>query len=172
MSLSFDTRELQSGAAQVQADLPATDPVWLVGDARPTGGVHVEGRLSAAGEGRFYFSGRLSGTVALECRRCLTGVSTDVSEDVHVLVAPEGDETTEDDPDVFQYDAGTGRVDLRSAIREAWLLAAPAFVQCREDCKGLCLRCGSDLNAGPCKCTPATDARWDALQQARDQFHS
>lgn len=172
MSLSFDTRELESGAAQVQSDLPATDPVWVEGDARPTGAVHVEGRLSAAGDERFYFSGRLSGTVALECRRCLTGVSTDVSEDVHVLVAPEGDETTEDDPDVFLYDAGTGRVDLRPAIREAWLLAVPGFVQCREDCKGLCPRCGNDLNAGPCECAPATDARWDALQQARDQSQS
>lgn len=170
--LSFDARALESKAVQVQSDLTADDPVWTASDVRPSDAVHVEGRLSAAGEGRFYFSGRLSGEAQLECRRCLTAVLTDVEEDVHALLAPEGDETAEDDPDVFLFDETTGQVDLRPAIREAWLLAVPAFVQCREDCKGLCPRCGSDLNAGACKCASATDARWDALQDARDQFHS
>ena len=170
--LSFDTRALESKAVQVEGDLAASDPVWAERDVRPTGAVHVEGRLSAAGEGRFYFSGHLSGEVALECRRCLTAVSSDVRENVHFLVAPEGDPTTEDDPDVFLFDAGTGQIDLRPAIRESWLLAAPAFVQCREDCKGLCPHCGTDLNVNACDCASTTDARWDALQQARDQFHS
>lgn len=170
--LSFDTRALESKAAQVEGDLAASDPVWAEADVRPADAVHVEGRLSAAGEGRFYFSGRLSGEAPLACRRCLTAVPTDVEEEVHALLAPEGDPTTEDDPDVFLFDASTGQVDLRRPIREAWLLAVPAFVQCREDCKGLCPHCGTDLNAGACECASTTDARWDALPQTRDQFHS
>lgn len=170
--LSFDTRALESAAVQVHADLPADDPVWSESDVRPTDAVHVDGRLSAAGEGRFYFSGRLSGEASLECRRCLTAVSTDVEEHVHFLLAPAGDPTAEDDPDVFLFDEDTADVDLRPAIRESWLLAVPAFVQCREDCQGLCPKCGTDLNAGPCDCGQATDARWDALKQTRDQFHS
>jgi uncharacterized protein len=170
--LSFDTRALESKAVQVDGDLAATDPVWLDADVRPSDAVHVEGRLSAAGEGRFYFSGHLSGELSLDCRRCLTAVPTAVEENVHFLLAPAGDPTTEDDPDVFLFDENAARVDLRPAIRESWLLAVPAFVQCREDCKGLCPHCGTDLNAGTCECGSATDARWDALQQARDQFHS
>ena len=50
---------------------------------------------------------------------------------------------------------------------QIWLLVAPAFVLCREDCKGLCANCGADLNAGACACPPATDSRWDALRAAR-----
>lgn len=170
--LSFDTRALESKAVQVEGDLAASDPVWAESDVPPADAVHVEGRLSAAGEGRFYFSGRFSGEAALECRRCLTPVAADVEEVVHVLLAPESDPTTQDDPDVLLFDESTGQVDLRPAIREAWLLAVPAFVQCREDCRGLCPHCGTDLNAGACDCASTTDARWDELQQARDQFHS
>ena len=51
--------------------------------------------------------------------------------------------------------------------REEWLLAVPAFSLCREDCKGLCPRCGADLNERPCDCADTTDARWDALKAAR-----
>lgn len=169
--LYFDTRELGSSAVQVHGDLAADDPVWADGDARPVDAVHVEGRLSAAGEDRFYFTGRLSGEAESECRRCLSSVTAGVDEETDFLVVPTGDETA-DDPDVLTYDAGLGKLDLRPAVREAWLLAVPAFVLCRDDCRGLCPRCGKDLNAGACECSPATDARWNALQNARDQFDS
>ncbi|HEY5087912.1 MAG TPA: DUF177 domain-containing protein [Gemmatimonadaceae bacterium] len=165
--LSFDLRTLESVAAQVDGDLPADDPIWSAADTRPLDAVHVEGRLSSAGNGRFYFSGRLSGAVRLECRKCLTEMTRDVSEDAHFLFAPSGDPTTEDDPDVFSYDAGAYQLDIRPAVREGWLLSAPAFVECREDCKGLCLKCGADLNDGACGCEPATtDARWESLRQS------
>jgi uncharacterized protein len=164
--LSFDIRTLESKAAQVHDDLPADDPVWGAGDPRPSGGVHVEGRLSAAGDGRFYFSGHISGSVQLNCRRCLVDVTETVEEDMHSLFAPEGDPTAEDDPDVYLYDLGARELDLRPAVRECWLLTAPAFVQCKADCLGLCPQCGTDLNTGTCSCVPeTTDSRWDALRK-------
>jgi uncharacterized protein len=167
--LSFDIRALESRAVQVHDDLPATDPVWDAGDVRPVDAVHVEGRLSGAGEDRFYFSGHLSGTVNLECRRCLTDVAVGVDEDVKFLFAPTGDPTAEDDPDVFTYDPGARELDIRPAVREGWLLDVPAFAQCRPDCKGLCPTCGADRNTGACTCaTEQTDPRWDALRKRRD----
>jgi uncharacterized protein len=48
-----------------------------------------------------------------------------------------------------------GRIDLAEVVREELALAVPPFVLCREDCAGLCPKCGSDLNAGPCECAPA-----------------
>ena len=164
--LSFDIRTLESEAVQVDGDLAADDPVWNAADKRPDDAVHIEGRLSSAGNGRFYFSGQLAGAATLECRKCLVEVTREVSEDAHFLFAPSGDPTTEDDPDVFTYDPGVHQLDLKPAVREEWLLSAPAFVECREDCKGLCLKCGTNLNDGTCGCEPVTtDARWDALHQ-------
>jgi uncharacterized protein len=163
--LSFDIQALESKAAQLSTTLPATDPVWNDNDLRPTDGVHVEGRLSAAGDDRFYFSGHISGTVTLDCRRCLVDVDVQVKDDIHVIFAPTGDTTAEDDPDVFLYDAGARELDIRPAVRETWLLAAPAFAQCTPECKGLCPQCGIDLNTGTCDCVPEKlDSRWDALR--------
>lgn len=163
--LSFDIRTLESRAAQVNDDLGASDPVWREGDPRPDGAVHVEGRLSDAGDGRFYFSGRIAGSVALECRRCLEEVKSQVDDEAHFIFRDARDEAA-DDPDVFPYDSGARELDVRPAIRESWLLAVPAFVQCRPDCAGLCSSCGKDLNTGACGCAPATsDSRWEALRK-------
>ena len=161
--LSFDIRSLETRAVQVDGSVPPDDPIWEEADARPAEPIHVTGRLSTAGEGRFYFSGRLEGEARMPCRLCLEDVEVNVSEDVHFLLAETGAEEA-DDPDVFLYDPNARTLDLRSAIRETWLLTAPAYVQCSEDCKGLCATCGTNLNESTCNCTPTTtDPRWNAL---------
>lgn len=163
--LSFDMRSLATRAAVVDEDLSPDDPVWQAGDTRPSGPVHVTGRLSAAGPGRFYWHGRIEGDVTVACRRCLTDTQAKVADETHVIFAERGDPTTDDDPDVYELDPAALELDLRPAIREQWLLAVPAFALCRDDCQGLCPTCGTDLNAGPCDCPPATDSRWDALHK-------
>jgi uncharacterized protein len=164
--LSYNVRDLEHQAARVDGHLGADDPIWQAGDQLPSEPVHVTGRLSKTGSGQFYWHGRLEGAAEVTCRRCLTTVHPRVSEEVHVVFAEEGD-TGADDPDVYVLSPRTAVVDLRPAVREQWLLSVPAFALCREECKGLCPRCGADLNAGECECPPATDSRWDALREAR-----
>lgn len=43
-------------------------------------------------------------------------------------------------------------IDLRDAIQEEVVMALPMTTLCRSDCKGLCARCGADLNQGNCGC--------------------
>jgi DUF177 domain-containing protein len=167
--LVFDLRSLTSTAATVDDVLPSDDPVWEDHDTIPTDGVQVAGRLSSAGANRYYFSGRLAGTVHGECRRCLTSVDVEVAEPAHFLFVEAGADDLED-PDVFLFDPRENGLDLRPAVREQWLLAAPTYVECRPDCRGLCPTCGADLNAGPCTCQPAGDDRWAALRAVRDHF--
>jgi uncharacterized protein len=166
--LSFDIGALQEHAARVDGFLAHDDPVWQDGDPKPATAVHATGRLSQAGSGRYYWSGRIEGTVAGACRRCLTPLSAPVREDVHFVFA-ETEDAEADDPDVFALPAGAHHVDLRPAIREQWLLSAPAFALCRDDCKGLCARCGGDLNTAPCMCEAEVDSRWDALRKLRGE---
>jgi uncharacterized protein len=66
--LSFDIRSLETKAVHVDGSLAPDDPVWEEGDLRPTEPIRVTGRLSSAGEGRFYFTGRLEGRTELPCR--------------------------------------------------------------------------------------------------------
>ena len=167
--LSYDLREIESKAVHVEGNLAADDPIWEEGDTRPEGAVHVTGRLSSAGGSRYYFAGRLDGRLEAECRRCLGPAAADVSDELQLIYAEDEDEETSDDPDVYPLDPQTGELDLREAVREHWLLAAPAFLQCREDCRGLCPQCGANLNDGTCECPPVTDSRWDALRKVRDE---
>jgi len=168
--LCYDIREVERQAVRVNGDLDLDDPIWTEGDIRPTSPIHATGRLSRAGTGRYYWSGRIEATATVACRRCLKDVSCSLSEDVHVLFVEPGDEVA-DDPDAFRIPPNAQSIDLRPAVREQWMLAAPAYVLCRDECRGLCARCGADLNAGPCSCPPETDSRWAALTAARRVSH-
>jgi uncharacterized protein len=59
-------------------------------------------------------------------------------------------------------------VDISGLAREAVILGLPAQVVCSADCKGLCPRCGKDLNQGPCDCTEdEVDERWSKLRELK-----
>src|SRR5690349_13593322 len=125
--LSFDIGALQSHAAAVDGELTPDDEIWQEGDRRPVRPVHVVGRLSAAGPGRYYFSGRVEGDVATECRRCLADVSEHIAADSHMIFAESELDDPDDASDVFVLAPGARSLDLRPAVREEWLLAVPAF---------------------------------------------
>jgi uncharacterized protein len=98
-------------------------------------------------------------------------VTVAVDEEVHCLLAAIGADEA-NDPDVFLYDPNARMLDLRAAVRETWLLTAPAYVQCKEDCKGLCATCGTNLNESTCNCAPTkTESRWGALLKHQSDAH-
>ena len=162
--LSFDIRSIETKAAVVDDTLPTDDPVWQESDPVPSTPLRVTGRLSAAGSGRFYWHGKISGDVVLPCRRCLSDTTVHVKDDTHVIFAEAGSEETED-PDVYVLDERSSEIDLRPAVREQWMLIVPPYAVCRDECKGLCPTCGKDLNEGPCECPVSRDTRWDALRK-------
>jgi uncharacterized protein len=163
--LSVDIRSLDGHAVQMEGAIPPDDAVWLDTDLRPSSPVTVHGRLSGAGEGRYYFTGEFEGTAVGECTRCLIEVLVRAGDSIQCLFAESGEDGLEDDPDVFLLDAKSSSIDLRPAVREGWLLAVPSFVLCRDDCKGLCLTCGVDRNTTACDCASASDARWAGLRE-------
>ena len=162
--LQFDIRSVEARAVHVDAALPPDDPIWQQGDPVPATPLRVTGRLSAAGAGKFYWHGRLSGDLTLSCRRCLADATVQVQDEAHVIFAEAGSEETED-PDVYVMDERSNQLDLRPAVREQWMLTVPSFAECRAECKGLCATCGKDLNEGPCDCPASRDTRWDALKR-------
>ena len=165
--LSFDLRDIETQPVHVAGELTPEDPIWSEADTRPAGPIKVTGRLSRAGAGKFYFHGRLAGELRTECRRCLAGVDDDVDDELHLIFAEAGDADAEIDPDVYQLEERAKELDLRPAVREQWLLLAPSFALCSDDCKGLCPTCGADRNVTSCDCAPAADSRWDALRGAK-----
>jgi uncharacterized protein len=107
-------------------------------------------------------SGVLRTSVRLSCSRCLGDFSLPLTIPFEATYseqaqapAPAGEEAeielTADAIDQFPIN---GReIDLLEAIGEQVLLALPIRPLCREDCRGLCSRCGADLNQGACGCS-------------------
>ena len=122
----------------------------------PSAPVVVTGRLQATGEGRFYWHGTVKTVVTGECRRCLTPVTAPVTADADALFTQ--DSEAQEDPDAYPLAADATEIDLAPAVRQEVLLAVPRFLQCREDCRGLCPRCGANMNTNPCHCEPVTNA--------------
>ena len=167
--LRVDLRELARGPIDTRGELGQADPMLEGLDVALGGPVVVTGRLQATGEGRFYWHGTLATVVTGECRRCLTPVSAPVTTDADALFTQDD---TEQDPDAYALAPDATAIDLAPAVRQEVLLAVPRFLQCREDCRGLCPRCGQDLNAGPCGCAPAADPRWQALESLKGKLRS
>jgi uncharacterized protein len=95
------------------------------------------------------------GEVLGSCRRCLTPLTLPVDAEVGVMFSADPD--VQEDPDVFPLPATASAIDLGPAVREELALAVEAFPLCREDCAGLCPKCGADLNAGPCAHAQGSD---------------
>ena len=73
------------------------------------------------------------------------------------------EETEEDSADTFYLDGNLADVD--EIIVNAFVLGTEERFLCREDCKGLCPKCGADLNDGPCNCKAEIDPRLAVLGQ-------
>lgn len=52
----------------------------------------------------------------------------------------------------FELDPTVEYVDLGEEIRQETIMANPARILCKDDCKGICLGCGVNLNEEQCKC--------------------
>ena len=71
-----------------------------------------------------------------------------------------------EDPEVFVLDGDM--LDLDETLSTLFILDMETKFLCSEDCKGLCSRCGADLNLGPCACGKEVDPRLAVLQQLLD----
>ena len=151
--LRVDLREVHRGPLDTTGVLQPEDSAFEGLELGLAGPVSVEGRLQETGPGEFFWRGTVRGEVRGGCRRCLIDVAQPVEIDLNVLFSEDPDAA--DDPGVYPLTPAAPSIDLAEAIREELALAIPAYLLCREDCAGLCPRCGADLNAGPCRCTPA-----------------
>lgn len=117
-------------------------------------------RLTRTSEG-VLVQGTLHATQLANCSRCLT--ATEVNYPLHIeeLFA------TLAHFDSSEFHIGDDNIlDLAPLIRDEAVVNIPTQVYCREDCKGLCMYCGHNLNEGPCECeTQTIDPRWAVLAE-------
>ena len=114
----------------------------------PEGDVVYDLQCELMGE-ELLVRGTLRLACACICSRCGQTYHTEFSEKAYC--------------ETFEV-AGLEALDLTESVREGIILALPSYPICKEDCQGLCLHCGQDLNAGTCKCAEGEGSSpWDAL---------
>jgi len=123
----------------------------------------VEFTFTNIGVGKAKVEGNVKLTFATECDRCLAEVPTvlDLQFD-RVVTAPDVTEDEEDErPDYMEgY-----QLDVEAFVYSEILINWPVKILCKEDCKGVCMKCGQNLNMRECGCdTFVPDPRMAVLK--------
>lgn len=110
--------------------------------------------------------------VNYECDRCGAEFKTSLRSDYKMIYlineAPEETESL----NVSYLNRDVDKIDITSDVREFALLSIPMKKLCKEDCKGLCYRCGKDLNKEKCSCNAEEiDPRWKPLVNLKDKLN-
>lgn len=118
---------------------------------------------------RLLIQGETEVTISIPCDRCLE----DVDQEFHIVIDKEIDLTgsnEEKSMDGLNYMIGTS-LDVDQLIFGEILVSWPMKVLCREDCKGICKRCGANLNMTECQCQKTEpDPRMAAIQDIFNKF--
>lgn len=124
------------------------------------GNIEVEGTISNGGD-VILLHAKLAATVRRQCARCLKEFEGPTETVIDERYYPATAENLPEDAQIYQFDI----VDISEALREGLLLAEPVKVLCKADCKGLCPKCGADLNVEECRCDKRSiDPRLAALE--------
>ena len=104
-------------------------------------------------------------TYSTSCARCLTPVTVNKEIRFEKTVVTENTELQNEENDDYIM-SKDGYIDADEALIEQIILEIPLKHLCKEDCKGLCPKCGTDLNQSTCSCdTSDPDPRFDVLRK-------
>lgn len=144
-STSADLSDLRYGNS-----FPVSEPVLASGTVRNTAGVLV-------------MTGTVRTTIHGVCDRCAGDFDRLVEIPMNVVLVTEL--SNEEDEDEWVFPLEGNNADLEDIVRTVFVLNLDSKLLCREDCKGICPRCGKNLNGGPCDCRKEPDPRFAALKQ-------
>ena len=123
------------------------EPLEYLADPLEFGDVQVKGEFLCAGSDHISLKAEVSARADTRCSRCLDPVSFPMTAELDAEFDRQPDP---EDPDLYSFEAST--IELTDAVRDALLLNMPMRVLCKEDCRGLCPRCGANLNRSTCTC--------------------
>ena len=122
---------------------------------------------------RFRVEGTVRTELELPCSRCLEPYRLPVETSLDVRYLPASELSSDDEREVAEEDVDISyyrddQIDLTELLREQFYLALPMKPLCRDDCQGLCVVCGTNLNTASCSCKREwEDPRLAALRELK-----
>ena len=145
------------------------DDIDLDEGTRLTDKAVFAGEISRDGT-KTHVRGRIETKVETDCVRCLEPVAKDIDIEFEDIFIDATEEPTDDEIELGKDELDESlitddEIDMAEVVREQLILATTETVFCKEDCKGLCPKCGGNRNLIDCKCEEKTqDPRWAALR--------
>lgn len=124
---------------------------------------HAAGRVYNEA-GMLRLSGELTAEMVCVCDRCGAEFESTKITALHATIVEEDDG---ENPELFLLDGD--EIDLDEILSTCFILDMETKFLCREDCKGLCPKCGKNWNLGPCGCRKEMDPRFAVLEQLLDK---
>jgi uncharacterized protein len=163
--LRINISKLPEGAHQ--RSLQAT-PEEIGLDSRFTKEVLVESTLEKTSRQLYVRTEFKTGGVFI-CDRCLEEFEHEVASGFGIVYVTDSDGAENDSDEVQVIAPDTNTIDLGEDVRQYAVLALPPKMLCRNDCAGLCPRCGTNLNRAKCDCgKDEVDSRWSGLQKLKN----
>lgn len=105
---------------------------------------------------------RAEGTMEVHCARCRRPITVPISFGISEIILRESGE----EPDEEIIVAENEQIELYDIVLNNFLMNVEGRYLCSDDCKGLCQKCGKDLNTGDCGCdNDEIDPRWAGLAE-------
>jgi len=146
--------------------LIAPDGVYEIDSKKP-----VVLKIQNLGDKKLYMTGLIELSLLIPCGRCLEPVENHFRMEVEQeLDLKQTDEDRADNLDEQPYISGY-YLDVDRLVSNELILNLPMKILCREDCEGICNRCGANLNHETCACERTSpDPRMSVIQDIFKQF--
>lgn len=108
------------------------------------------------------FKAKVCGNMRTHCARCGKELTVPLEFDVNEILTENESDVADGETIVFSGE----KLDISDIVINSFLMNVSGKYLCSENCKGLCYKCGADLNQGDCNCNrEEIDPRWADLQK-------
>lgn len=150
----------------ISEEIMFSDEQFFDGVYRLTKPLSVTGRIYNNGQS-LTLEAEVTGEIITQCARCLDDVKADIAFSIRELMSRR-EEESDDSEDMILFDGY--EIDLDAIVADNFIMNVSGKYLCDEDCKGLCPKCGKNLNEGECDCdNEYIDPRWQALADILNQ---
>lgn len=127
------------------------------------GGLEVSGKITKDMKA-LHLACRVSGKITTSCARCLKEITVPVDFELSEMMVRDSESEIAEDEDIIVISGDEICID--DIVLNNFFMDLPGKFLCSPDCRGLCPKCGKDLNLGDCGCNDEeTDPRWAVLAE-------
>ncbi len=160
---------LQDGVHNFNFDEPVED----IGLEKPFfGNIIVDVELNKL-HSQIVLDAKITTQTNLDCDRCNSNFNSDLTNTYKMVYLIGKEPEDSESINLIYIPVDSDKITIDSDVRDFALLALPMKRLCKEDCKGLCAKCGKDLNEGNCNCDQEhVDDRWLPLMELKNKLNN